>query len=458
MQENQNPNDEFQIDAILAQLEQKEQQEQPEQNEQQTPAAQAGQTPAPQAGQTPPAEAAEAAPEEETAPAEAAETEAATPDKPDKPDKPEPAEKPEKAKKERKKRGKGKKRRKSGCLSVALWLSAVAILSLGLAAAGLFAASDYLGLGKDVLQGETSHTVQIEVAQGATVQQIAQTLEDEGVLLSRHLFLLYLKLTGKGDNMNYGVHDFTNKMGYTEILESLAEPAKAEDVSVTIPAAKQLDDVFAILEKAGVCPAAELRQEALTGTFESPLLAAVPKDGSVYCALEGYLFPDTYSFYPNDSAHRVLQKMLDNTEEKFTPDLREAARQRGLTTHELLTLASIVELETDGYYDEQPRVAQVFYNRLNKWPAGTRKLQSDPTMKYPYGNGRYNTYEVEGLPPGPLCTVTQKALRAAAHPDETVTAFYFVTDTQGKYYYNDTLEGHDATIARLRSEDLWLSE
>ncbi len=352
---------------------------------------------------------------------------------------------------------KKKKSTKKGCAATALWLCIIGVLSITFAVLGIFAVSDYLGVGKDFIRMQETRSVQITVEEGAAVSDIAKQLEEQDVLISRHVFLLYLKLTDKGNNINYGAHDFSTKMGYSEILDSLAQPAKAEDVTVTIPSGKTVEQILNILDKAGVCSYTELRQEALKGKFNSSLVDAIPQTQGMYYSLEGYLFPDTYQFYLNDDPHRVLQKMIDNLEEKFTPEMRDKAKLMGYTTHEILTMASVVELESCGYFEEMPKVSALFYNRLNHWPEGARFLQSDPTMYYPYGNGIYNTYKIEGLPPGPMSSVTEAAIKAALYPDETMKSYYFVTDSQGGFYYNDTLAAHEATIADLKEKGLWLT-
>ncbi len=346
---------------------------------------------------------------------------------------------------------------KKGCAATALWLCIIAVLSITFAVLGIFAVSDYLGIGKDFIRMQETRSVQITVEEGAAVSDIAKQLEEQDVLISRHVFLLYLKLTDKGNNINYGAHDFSTKMGYSEILNSLAQPAKAEDVTVTVPSGKTVEEILHILDKAGVCSYTELRQEALNGKFDSSLVQSIPQVDGMYYSLEGYLFPDTYQFYLNDDPHRVLQKMIDNLEEKFTPEMRQKAKDMGYTTHEFLTLASIVEMESCGYFTEMPKVAAVFHNRLNKWAVGTRYLQSDPTMYYPYGNGIYNTYKVEGIPAGPMCSITKEGLEGTLNYDTSVTAFYFVTDANSAFYYNDTLAGHNATIEDLKQKGIWIS-
>ena len=193
----------------------------------------------------------------------------------------------------------------------------------------------------------------------------------------------------------------------------------------------------------------------LNGKFRSPLLDEASTNSSIYYKFEGYLLPDTYYFYKNDDPNRVLQKFLDNLESKFPQKMRDDAKAKGYTTSQILTMASIIELESCGYYDEMSKIAAVFYNRLNQWPAGQRKLQSDPTMNYPYGDGAYNTYEVEGLPPGPLCNPTKAAIEAAVYPEENFDYYFFVTDKNFKFYYNKTDAEHTRTIANLKRQKLW---
>ncbi len=343
------------------------------------------------------------------------------------------------------------------CLTTFLWLFCILAVSVGLAVAGIFVAGDYLGIGKDFIRRQDTREVQITVAEGATIKEIAQELEDREVLISRHVFLAYLKLTGKGDNVNYGAHDFATNMGYDAILDSLAEPAKAEDVTVTIPSGKTVEEILHLLEESGICSYADLRHEVLNGTFESPLWEAIPEHDAMYYRMEGYLFPDTYQFYPNDDPHRVIQKMLDNLEEKFTPQMRADAADAGYSTHEIMTMASIVELESCGYFDQMAKVSAVFYNRLNHWEPGARLLQSDPTMYYPYGGGAYNTYKIEGIPPGPMSNVTEQAIHAAVYPDTSMKEFYFVTDKNGGFYFNQTLSAHEATIQDLKNKGIWMT-
>lgn len=365
----------------------------------------------------------------------------------------------ETVKKKPKKRTKG---RAKGCGLTGIWMIGILVVSLLISAFVITFISDSVGVGKEVLskllyKKEGNTTVLITVEEGKGINEVAADLKENDLIVSETFFKAFIKVTGKGGDMNYGVHSFTMDMGYDAILKSLAEPALAEDLEVTIKSPMTAEEIALYLEKKNVCDAEEFIHEIKHGTFESELWNNIPKDVDLYMVAEGYLYPDTYRFYENDSPHRVIQKMLDNLEENFTLQMREDAKKLGFSTHEIMSLASMVETEGCGFYDEMPGVSAVFHNRLNDWALGQRFLQSDPSMSYA-GGDRYNTYKTEGIPVGPISNVTKEAIHAAIYPDTDNHAYYFVTDKYGKFYYNDTLAGHDSTIADLRARGIWYSK
>ncbi len=359
-------------------------------------------------------------------------------------------------------RGKDKmaKRKKTG--KTLIWMASIVIIAVIIAFSVIVYIADSVGIGKEVISGvfhgkKGNTTVLITVEEGQGINEVASLLKENDLILSDTVFKIYVKLTGQGNDMNYGVHSFTLNMGYDAIIDSLAEPALAEDLKVTIKSPMTVEEIADYLEKKNVCKKKEFLDEIKNGTFDSELWNNIPKDANLYMVAEGYLYPDTYRFYENDSPHRVIQKMLDNLEEKFTPEMRNDAKKMGFTTHEVMSLASMVETEGCGYYNEMSGVSAVFHNRLNEWPEGQRYLQSDPSMGYA-GGERYNTYKTEGIPVGPISNVTESAIKAALYPDKDNDAFYFVTDKYGKFYYNKTLAGHESTIADLKARGIWYSK
>ena len=137
------------------------------------------------------------------------------------------------------------------------------------------------------------------------------------------------------------------------------------------------------------------------------------------------------------------------------------AEKMGYSIHEMLTLASIIQLESGIDTKEMPNVSAVFHNRL-KAPGSFPKLGSSPTIYYDKtmnGDGRYDTQNVaDGLPPGPVCSSGEAAIKAAFLPTENFSYTYFVTDSDGKFYYNSSASGHSSTIKKLQSQGKWIYE
>ena len=327
-------------------------------------------------------------------------------------------------------------------------------MSVGLAFGVIYAGADYMGIGF----GRGSD-VTIEIEQGMSTEQIAEELKEAGAVKIPLLFRVYAKFKHYDSQFKYGVYSFNTEAGYEAISQMLIEEgALAQSVKVTIPEMSSIDDIAEILEENGVCTKSDFINEVQNGEFGYDFIDDIPVD-NVYYRLEGYLFPETYDFYNFDSeecAHLAVEKMLKTLDDKLTDGMMQKISESGYTLHEIMTMASIVELEAGGSPDEMANVAAVFYNRLESDDFTT--LGSSPTRKYPYGGGKYNTYESPGLPPGPLCSPSLKSIEASIEPTEDFDYYYFVTDASMKFYYNKTLAEHNSTIARLQAANNWIYE
>jgi UPF0755 protein len=151
--------------------------------------------------------------------------------------------------------------------------------------------------------------------------------------------------------------------------------------------------------------------------------------------------------------------MIGNMRVEFTSQMVERAQEINMSVNEVLTLASILQMEAGNAGDAMPKVAAVFYNRMNRG----EKLGSSPTCYY--GNsfsnddGRYDTYEILGLPPGPLCSSGINAINAVLYPENNFSKYYyFVTDSSGKFYFHKTYNEQVNTINRLKRENKWIYE
>ena len=351
---------------------------------------------------------------------------------------------------------KEKKKKKSGVGGALLRVVLIFVVSLCLAFVIILFGAEYLGLG--IGRGQE---VVIEIEQGTPTAKIAQQLKDENAINSALMFRVYSKLMGYDGKYQYGVYTFRNELGYEDIADMLCTAGqKAETVRVTIPERASLDDIVALLVENGVCTRSDFMTAMDSDRYNQFFIADLPSD-AVYYRFEGYLFPDTYDFYCYDDsaecAELAIDRMLSRMEEVLLEaKAEEKASKLGYTVHEVLTMASIVELEASGNETEMRNVAQVFYNRLNDWE--NPLLGSSPTAKYKYGKGRYDTNTAPGIPPGPYCSPSAAAIGAALEPNEECKATYFVTDASMNFYYTHSLQEHNQIIRKLKAEKNWIYE
>ena len=347
--------------------------------------------------------------------------------------------------------GKKIKKRKGKKTVILIIIAALVVIAAGFAG---FAAADIKGAGF----GRGKET-EMTVKQGSSSAAIASELKKTGAVKSTFLFRVYTRLKGYDSKFNYGTFKFKTDIGFEKISQMLINGGeKVSAVSVKIPEGATVDEIAGILEKKGVCKKEDFINEVQSGRFDYDFVNSIPTD-KVHYRLEGYLFPDTYAFYNDPSkncAHLAVDKMLLNLKSKLSDDILNKISAGKYNLHQVMTMASIVELESGGVYDESCNVAAVFYNRLESSKFST--LGSSPTRKYPYGDGAYNTYTAKGLPPGPLCSPSISSIKAAVNPTQNFDYYYFVTDKSMKFYYRKTLAEHNAIIAKLKAENNWIYE
>ena len=345
------------------------------------------------------------------------------------------------------------KRRKNRRLKAVIRVVITVVIAIVLAFSFLIFISDYMGI-----RFEKAQECVIEIEKGSGTNSIAKVLKDEGVINNTLFFRVFCRFGGYDGTFKYGVYTLSNELSYKNIANALQKDGEVDNyVEVTIPERSSIDDIMTILEEKGVCTKADFRSAMKNGNYSDISFVADIPEEMVYYRFEGYLFPDTYQFYNYDSAEcaeLAIRKMLKRTEEVLTTDLLDQIKSDHKTLHDVLTMASIVELEASASVNEMPKVAAVFYNRL-VWDEPQR-LGSSPTAEYPYGEGRYDTNKIKGLPVGPLCSPSLAAIKASIYPEENFPYTYFVTDSEMKFYYNDSYRAHNQTIALLKSQGKWL--
>ncbi|GIW05354.1 MAG: aminodeoxychorismate lyase [Dehalococcoidia bacterium] len=307
--------------------------------------------------------------------------------------------------------------------------------------------------------------VEFTVEPGDDAGTIARRLKEQGLINDERVFRYLASSSGLGTAIQSGQYELSRDMTSRAILEKFAR-GEVRLRTFTVPEGWQVPEVLVALEKQGVGSDAALAAALAQLTTAPPagsLAAARPAGQS----LEGYLFPETYRVSREVTPAEALNVMLRQLDVAFTPELRAAVAARGLTPHQALTLASIVEREAVKP-EEQPIIAAVFLNRLRLG----MPLQADPTVQFalaqdPVRRARdgywkkdltvqdlaidspYNTYRVTGLPPGPICNPGLGALRAVAAPAD-VDYLYFVARPDGSHAFARTLAEHNANVARYQ--------
>lgn len=335
-----------------------------------------------------------------------------------------------------------------------LYVVCVIGVSVLLACAGWTAANDVLALNKDKKE------VTITVSAEDSFEDVVDRLHEEGLVEFKPLFKLFASLTNGEDKVTMGTYTLNTDMDYRALLAgmSLNSATKAE-VQVTIPEGYTVAQIFQLLEEKGVATVEDLNEVAANHDYAFSFLQDIPLGDPN--RLEGYLYPDTYTFYTPHSPLYAVNKLLVNFDSRFTDEMRAEVAESGKTIREILTVASMIEKETDG--SDHKKVASVIYNRLDNPTAGTVGfLQIDATLSYINGgkvptaadkeiDSPYNTYKYKGLIPGPIANPGMESIKAAMSPEKT-KYFYYALGDDGVHHY---FKNYDDMVNFINSQELY---
>lgn len=302
--------------------------------------------------------------------------------------------------------------------------------------------------------------VRLEIPEGSTAITISKLLKESGLIRNDLIFRYYAQYKGLASRFQAGVYLFTPGMTLDQVMVKLVKgDVYIETVKFTVPEGYTVQQIAESLAEQGIVDKDTFLKVVNEGQFDYDFVKQIPENPEIKNRLEGYLFPNTYEVKKGSTEYEIVVRMLAEFQKQIQPEWLEAFKNKGMTLHEGLTLASIVERETI-VEKELPIVAGVFYNRIaNGW-----MLQSDATAQYASGSwkGRlyfkdlevddpYNTFVVEGLPPGPISNPGIKALQAAAFPQEH-DFYFFVTKKDGsnEHYFSKTFREHQAQDAASR--------
>lgn len=296
------------------------------------------------------------------------------------------------------------------------------------------------------VSGDTTQKVFV-VTPNESVATISNNLHKAGLIRQTWAFERYVSDKNIGGKFQAGTYRLSPSENGREIAEQIADGKVAVDLIVLLPG-QRLDQLKQAFIRAKFDPAAVEAAFQPDQYADSPALADKPKGAS----LEGFLYPDSYQKDADTDPKVIVQASLAEMAKHLTPDIRAGFAAHGLTVYQGVTMASIVEREVSTPSDRS-QVAQVFYSRM----AQGMPLESDvtafygalaagqkPSVDYP---SAYNTYQVKGLPVGPISNVSDSSLQAVAHPANT-NWLYFVAGDDGKTYFSTTMAEHQAQVSQ----------
>ena len=332
----------------------------------------------------------------------------------------------------------------------ALYAIFVIGVSALLACVGWIAANDVLALNK------ADHEVTITISADDDFNDVVNMLKKNNLIEYKSLFKLFSAVTnGKDKIAQSGTFTLNTDMDYRALISNLsASSSTRAQVDVTIPEGYTVDQIFHLLEEKGVATVEDLQKTAAEHDYNFSFLKEIPLGD--YKRLEGYLFPATYTFYtPHDPLY-AINKMLVHFDAQVTDEMRQQILNTGYSIREMLTIASMIEKETDG--SDRSRIASVIYNRLKNPTAETvGLLQIDATLAYINGgkipteadksiDSPYNTYKYKGLPPAPISNPGLDSIKAAMSPANE-SYFYYALGDDGVHHYFKTYSSLSAFLA-----------
>jgi UPF0755 protein len=296
---------------------------------------------------------------------------------------------------------------------------------------------------------EHAEPIDFEVKRGASLKSVAATLSARGAIRSARAFEWLARWRELAGRLQAGEYELSGAMPAEEILTILAE-GRVKTYEVAIPEGLTAREIAQRMAEAGIADAG-----AFLAVVHAPGSAA--RFGVEGPGLEGYLYPETYRFPRGLPAEAVVRVLVEHFHAAWA-EVASAAAERDLSMRRAVTLASIVEKET-GEASERPMIASVFHNRL----ARGMRLESDPTTIYGIpefdgnlrrrdlenGNNPYNTYMIQGLPPGPIANPGADALRAVTSPAAS-SYLFFVSRNDGTHIFSRSYEEHERNVDRYQ--------
>ena len=289
----------------------------------------------------------------------------------------------------------------------------------------------------------------VVVQSGLGFKALSSLLYQKGMILHPVKFRLFARIKGYDKRIKAGEYLLSSAMTPEKILETMVD-GKVYLHRLTIPEGYNLGQIAEAVETEGFTSEADF----LKAATDPDLVHVKGIDAQTF---EGYLFPDTYYFPRGVTPENIISIMVKRFRSVFTPEWEKQTKTLGMTIHQVITLASIIEKET-AVADERPVISSVFHNRLKR----NMRLESDPTVIYGIEdyNGNitrkdlahptpYNTYTIKGLPPGPISNTGAKAIEATLYPADT-KFLYFVSRNDQTHHFSTNFKDHNRAVRKYQ--------
>lgn len=351
-------------------------------------------------------------------------------------------------------------------LSTVIWILIVAVIGVSLGRLLWVCAADILAFGR------TDQTITITITDSDNAETVADKLYNAGLIRYRDLFLFYTKLLEKPekgitfrDRISSGTYELNSLFDYKALVDNMsANSSYRETKKVTIPEGYTCAQIFALLEKEGICKAEDLKAYRV----QSDYWFLEGMDLSAEYPLEGFLYPDTYEFYVNGSPREVFSRFLSRFGNIMEEKLKDVALKdyvaklndrlgKDYTLYDVMIVASMIEKESANS-GENYELSSVIYNRLVN-PSQFPYLKIDATIVYAQGGNTetidreldspYNTYKNKGLPPTPICNPSLLSIQAALNPADTDYYYYALDPSTGSHHFSKTSKEHQAFLNSL---------
>ncbi len=335
----------------------------------------------------------------------------------------------------------------------------ILVILLVAAAAGSY--YYYLQLLDPVAPEATDQYTLVDIPSGANTEIITAILYDEGLIQNELAFRVFVHQHDLAQGFIAGQYELSPAMDLEQIVRKIQSgDVYVETVWFTIPEGYTIEQIAGTLEQQGLIQGEQFLEIAAHPPSELKEKHAFLQEldhADIKYDLEGYLFPDTYEIYTDTGLNDIIEMMLRRTDQIINQEYRQRMEEKGLSLHEILTIASLVEREARVDH-ERSLIAGVIYNRLEI----DQLLQIDATIQYILGETKefltyddlevdspYNTYQYAGLPPGPIAAPGEASIKAALYPEDSDYYFYnYKYDDSGEHYFSHSYEEHLQNVRR----------